>query len=157
MSVRVRRAELQDLPEIIAIEDASFSSPWSHESLRAEFDNRVARYYVLEREDGMVAGYADLWLIADEGQLANIAVHPSARGLGYGEILLRTAMEDVFHDGCRSVFLEVRPSNEAAIALYEKLGYERVALRKGYYSQPAEDAYIMKCTEENYQWLSHLL
>ena len=107
MSVTIRRAVLQDLPDIIAIEEASFSSPWSHESLRAEFDNRVARYYVLETDAGTVVGYADLWLIADEGQLANIAVHPSARGLGYGETLLRTAMEDVFRDGCQTVFLEV--------------------------------------------------
>ncbi|MBS6791072.1 ribosomal protein S18-alanine N-acetyltransferase [Megasphaera sp.] len=157
MSVTIRRAVLQDLPDIIAIEEASFSSPWSHQSLRAEFDNRVARYYVLEGDDGTVAAYADLWLIADEGQLANIAVHPSARGLGYGETLLRTAMEALFHDGCRSVFLEVRLSNAAAIALYEKLGYEKTAIRKGYYSQPVEDAYIMNCTKENYRWLSHLL
>ena len=157
MSVTIRRAVLQDLPDIIAIEEASFSSPWSHQSLRAEFDNRVARYYVLEKDDGTVAGYADLWLIADEGQLANIAVRPSARGLGYGEVLLRTAMEDVFHDGCQRVFLEVRPSNASAIALYEKLGYEKVALRKNYYSQPVEDAFIMNCPKENYPWLSHLL
>lgn len=108
-------------------------------------------------EDGTVAAYADLWLIADEGQLANIAVHPSARGLGYGETLLRTAMEALFHDGCRSVFLEVRLSNAAAIALYEKLGYEKTAIRKGYYSQPVEDAYIMNCTKENYRWLRHLV
>ena len=136
MSVTIRRAVLQDLPDIIAIEEASFSSPWSHQSLRAEFDNRVARYYVLETGDGTVAAYADLWLIADEGQLA---------------------MEALFHDGCRSVFLEVRLSNGAAIALYEKLGYEKTAIRKGYYSQPVEDAYIMNCTKENYRWLSHLL
>ena len=157
MSVTIRRAVLQALPDIIAIEEASFSSPWSHESLRAEFDNRVARYYVLETDAGTVVGYADLWLIADEGQLANIAVHPSARGLGYGETLLRTAMEDVFRDGCQTVFLEVRPSNASAIALYEKLGYEKVALRKGYYSQPVEDAYIMNCPKENYPWPGHLL
>lgn len=127
---------LQDLPDIIAIEEASFSSPWSHQALRAEFDNRVARYYVLEGDDGTVAGYADLWLIADEGQLANIAVRPSARGLGYGETLLRTAMEDVFHDGCRTVFLEVRPSNASAIALYEKLGYEKVPFGKAIILSP---------------------
>ncbi|MDY2964914.1 MAG: ribosomal protein S18-alanine N-acetyltransferase [Megasphaera massiliensis] len=157
MSVTIRRAVLQDLPDIIAIEEASFSSPWSHQSLRAEFDNRVARYYVLETGDGTVAAYADLWLIADEGQLANIAVHPASRGLGYGETLLRTAMEELFHDGCSAVFLEVRLSNAAAIALYEKLGYEKAAIRKDYYSQPVEDAYIMNCTKENYQWLSHLL
>ena len=88
MSVTVRQACREDLPDIIAIEEASFSVPWSHQSLAAELDNPVARYYVLEKEDGSVAGYADVWLIADEGQLANIAIHPSARGLGYGEILL---------------------------------------------------------------------
>ena len=111
----------------------------------------------METDAGTVGGYADLWLIADEGQLANIAVHLSARGLGYGETLLRTAMEDVFRDGCQTVFLEVRPSNASAIALYEKLGYEKVALRKGYYSQPVEDAYIMNCPKEKYPWPGHLL
>ena len=100
MSVTVRQACREDLPDIIAIEEASFSVPWSHQSLAAELDNPVARYYVLEKEDGSVAGYADVWLIADEGQLANIAIHPSARGLGYGEILLRTAMEALFREGC---------------------------------------------------------
>ena len=110
MSVTVRQACREDLPDIIAIEEASFSVPWSHQSLAAELDNPVARYYVLEKEDGSVAGYADVWLIADEGQLANIAIHPSARGLGYGEILLRTAMEALFREGCTSFFLEVRQS-----------------------------------------------
>ena len=149
---------LQDLPDIIAIEEASFSSPWSHESLRAEFDNRVARYYVLETDAGTVVGYADLWLIADEGQLANIAVHPSARGLGYGEnpaadgygrrLSRRLARRSFWKYGRRIA---------SAIALYEKLGYEKVALRKGYYSQPVEDAYIMNCPKENYPWPGHLL
>ena len=68
MSVTVRQACREDLPDIIAIEEASFSVPWSHQSLAAELDNPVARYYVLEKEDGSVAGYADVWLIADEGQ-----------------------------------------------------------------------------------------
>ena len=92
MPVTVRQAGREDLPAIIAIEEASFSVPWSHQSLAAELDNPVAKYYVLEGETGQVLGYADVWLIADEGQLANIAIHPSARGHGYGETLLRTAM-----------------------------------------------------------------
>ena len=99
MPVTVRQAGREDLPAIIAIEEASFSVPWSHQSLAAELDNPVAKYYVLEGETGQVLGYADVWLIADEGQLANIAIHPSARGHGYGETLLRTAMEALFQDG----------------------------------------------------------
>lgn len=155
MSVTIRQACRGDLPHIIAIEEASFSVPWSHQSLAAELENPVAHYYVLEKDDGSVAGYADVWLIADEGQLANIAIHPSARGLGYGEILLRTAMEALFQAGCTSLFLEVRQSNAPAQGLYRKLGYEGVAVRKNYYSQPVEDACIMQCQKENYQWLSH--
>lgn len=157
MSVTVRQAGREDLPYIIAIEEASFSVPWSHQSLAAELENPVASYYVLEGDDGQVVGYADVWLVADEGQLANIAIHPSARGLGYGEILLRTAMEALFRDGCTSMFLEVRQSNVPAQGLYRKLGYEAVAIRKGYYSQPTEDACIMNCKKENYQWLGHSL
>ena len=157
MSVTVRQACREDLPDIIAIEEASFSVPWSHQSLAAELDNPVARYYVLDKEDGSVAGYADVWLIADEGQLANIAIHPSARGLGYGEILLRTAMEALFREGCTSFFLEVRQSNAPAQGLYRKLGYEALAVRKDYYSQPVEDACIMHCQKEKYQWLGHSL
>ena len=156
MPVSVRRAGREDLPEIIAIEEASFSVPWSHQALAAELENRTARYYVLEREDGTVAAYADVWLIADEGQLANIAVRPDCRGLGYGEILLRTAMEALFEEGCTTFFLEVRQSNVQAKGLYHKLGYEAVAVRKGYYTQPDEDACIMNCKKENYQWLGHL-
>ena len=124
MPVTVRQAGREDLPAIIAIEEASFSVPWSHQSLAAELDNPVAKYYVLEGETGQVLGYADVWLIADEGQLANIAIHPSARGHGYGETLLRTAMEALFQDGCTSMFLEVRQSNAPAQGLYRKLGYE---------------------------------
>lgn len=157
MSVTVRQACREDLPDIIAIEEASFSVPWSHQSLAAELENPVASYYVLEGDDGQVVGYADVWLVADEGQLANIAIHPSARGLGYGEILLRTAMEALFRDGCTSMFLEVRQSNVPAQGLYRKLGYEAVAVRKDYYSQPTEDACIMNCKKENYQWLGHSL
>lgn len=157
MSVTVRQACREDLPDIIAIEEASFSVPWSHQSLAAELENPVASYYVLEGDDGQVVGYADVWLVADEGQLANIAIHPSARGFGYGEILLRTAMEALFRDGCTSMFLEVRQSNVPAQGLYRKLGYEAVAVRKDYYSQPTEDACIMNCKKENYQWLGHSL
>ena len=93
----------------------------------------------------------------DDAQLANIAIHPSARGLGYGEILLRTAMEALFREGCTSFFLEVRQSNAPAQGLYRKLGYEALAVRKDYYSQPVEDACIMHCQKEKYQWLGHSL
>lgn len=79
MSVTVRQACREDLPDIIAIEEASFSVPWSHQSLAAELDNPVARYYVLEKEDGSVAGYADVWLIADE---ASWPTSPSIRQHG---------------------------------------------------------------------------
>ena len=156
MSVTIRRAVLQDLPDIIAIEEASFSSPWSHQSLRAEFDNRVARYYVLEGEDGTVA---PMPICGSLPTKVNWPTSPSIRRRGASATAKPCCARlwSRFSRCCRSVFLEVRLSNAAAIALYEKLGYEKTAIRKGYYSQPVEDAYIMNCTKENYRWLRHLL
>ena len=128
MPVTVRQAGREDLPAIIAIEEASFSVPWSHQSLAAELDNPVAKYYVLEGETGQVLGYADVWLIADEGQLANIAIHPSARGHGYGETLLRTAMEALFQKASKLPRVDiVRP--EKAIGTNTVMSMQSGAVR----------------------------
>lgn len=149
--MKIRLGAAADAQAIWEIEQASFSVPWSLESIQHELDNAVAAYYLLEDEAGKVLAFADLWLIADEGQLANIAVSPAARGQGLGEKLLRTAMETLFAKGCALVFLEVRVSNTPALGLYEKLGYERAGCRKNYYTEPEEDAYVLCCKRENYR------
>lgn len=149
--MKIRMGTQADAAAIWQIEKDSFADAWSLESIRHELENEVATYYLLEAEDGSIIGFADLWLIVDEGQLANLALSPAARGQGAGEYLLRTAMETLFKKDCQSIFLEVRVSNGPALGLYQKLGYQVVGRRKEYYSQPVEDAYMMCCSRENYR------
>jgi ribosomal-protein-alanine N-acetyltransferase len=90
-----------------------------------------------------VIGYAVLWCILDQGELANVAVTPRLRGRGLGTFLLGRVIEIARARGIENVFLEVRPSNAVAVDLYRRFGFQEVGLRKGYYDQPREDALIM--------------
>jgi len=75
------------------------------------------------------------------------------RRQGYGELLVRVMMEAAYEEGCTDIFLEVRFSNLPALSLYRKLGYEVLSIRKKYYSDPEEDAYVMDCKKEKYHWV----
>lgn len=153
MSMIVRPATLEDADGIYAIEEESFSIPWSMDSITHDLANtELTMYDVLVRDDGRVEGYGGLWRVLDEGQITNIALRQDCRGNGYGELLLRVLMESAWEKGCASIFLEVRISNAAALGLYRKLGYQVVSVRKQYYSEPVEDAYVMVCKKETYHW-----
>lgn len=139
----IRRMLLHDLDEVLRVEHRSFTAPWSRQAFLGELvENRLARYIVAEY-DGHVAGYAGLWMIMDEGHVTNIAVDPDYRGLKMGERLLRTLISMCMASGGRKMTLEVRVSNEIAKNLYHKYGFERVGIRKGYYTDNQEDAIIM--------------
>lgn len=149
----VRPATIDDAKGIYGVEEESFSVPWSMKSILSDLANTdVTLYYVLAGEDGSIEGYAGLWYVVDEGQITNIALKKAYRGKGYGELLLRVLMEKAWDVGCASIFLEVRVSNVQALGLYRKLGYKVVSVRKEYYSDPTEDAYVMRCAKEDYQW-----
>ncbi|MCH4188710.1 MAG: ribosomal protein S18-alanine N-acetyltransferase [Megasphaera sp.] len=149
----VRPAVIEDADGIYAIEEESFSIPWSMDSIHRDLANTALTMYdVLVRDDGAIKGYAGLWRVVDEGQITNIALAKDCRGEGYGELLLRVLMEAAWEKGCTSIFLEVRVSNTVALGLYRKLGYQTVSVRKKYYDDPVEDAYIMSCKKESYVW-----
>ncbi|MCI5531175.1 MAG: ribosomal protein S18-alanine N-acetyltransferase [Caecibacter massiliensis] len=149
----VRPAVRQDAAGIYDIETESFSVPWSRESIDHELEHtELTRYYVLVRDDGYIAGYAGLWRVTDEGQITNIALRKDVQGKGYGELLVRVMIEKAFEEGCMDIFLEVRVSNIPALGLYRKLGFEVLSVRKSYYSEPVEDAYVMGCQKEKYKW-----
>lgn len=153
MSITVRKARPEDAAGIYAVELESFSVPWSLPSIQRELTHiELTMYYVLE-DQGTIAGYAGLWHVLDEGQITNIALLQKYRGQGYGETLLRVLMEEAWKQDCKNIFLEVRFSNMPALSLYRKLGYEVVSVRKKYYSEPVEDAYVMDCKKETYQWV----
>ena len=144
----VRRATIEDAKEIFAIEMECFSVPWSLDSIETELVNEDKKlYYVIEDANGVV-GYAGAWLVYDEGQITNIAIRPSVRRQGYGAKLTSALIEECFKRGMHEIFLEVRISNLSALSLYRQLGFTVKGMRKNYYSEPKEDAYIMSLIKE---------
>lgn len=144
----VRRATIEDAKEIFAIEMECFSVPWSLDSIETELLNEDKKlYYVVEDANGVV-GYAGAWLVYDEGQITNIAIRPSARRQGFGAKLTSALIEECFKRGMHEIFLEVRISNLSALSLYRQLEFTVKGMRKNYYSEPKEDAYIMSLIKE---------
>jgi len=133
----------QDLAEVMAIEDAIYSHPWTRgnfvDSLRAGYECRTLR------AGGELIGYFVLLAAAGEAHLLNLSVAAPHQRSGHGAVLLGEAMALARRLGARSLFLEVRPSNRPAQALYTRFGFRRVGVRKGYY--PArfgrEDALLL--------------
>lgn len=141
MRYNIRLADEDDVRKIVEIEKVSFPSPWTENAFRHEIENPRAYLLVAAVEDGPVLGYYDMWLYSGEGHLLNICVAPEYRGKRLGIALLEHALATAENAGADGVYLEVRPSNAAAIGLYEKYGFIQVGTRKGYY-QDGEDALV---------------
>jgi ribosomal-protein-alanine N-acetyltransferase len=142
--IAVRPAAERDLEAIHAIECASFGDPWSLDSFRDLVDHPRARLEVACGPGGELLGYAVAWHVADESEVANIAVAPEARRRGAGALLLDGILRAASEFGANAVFLEVRESNEAARKLYESRGFRVAGKRAKYYRRPEEDALIMR-------------
>ena len=135
---------LDDLDEVLAIERASFQTPWSRGAFRYELtQNRVARSLVV-RAGGQLVGYLCLWEIGHEIHVTNVAVHPSFRRRGVARALLSHVLDGARRNGIELVFLEVRPTNTEAVSLYESFGFRVIGRRKGYYFDTGEDALVME-------------
>jgi ribosomal-protein-alanine N-acetyltransferase len=149
--VKIRPMRHEDLPHVSDIERRSYAFPWSHGVFR---DCLLAGYQciVLER-DGDVSGYGILSVAAGEAHILNLCVEPAWRSHGYGEQLLDEILFRARTSSVREIFLEVRPSNENALALYKKKGFYQVANRPAYYqaTEGREDAAVLakKLTVEN--------
>ncbi len=137
-----QKMKAEDLPEVLAIETASFKTPWT-EPL---FYNEICKNIALSRVakiNNKVAGYLCANLIIDEGHILNLAVHPEYRGQGVASCMIGEMIEIMKDNSCRSVFLEVRASNEGARTIYKKFGFTLLSTRKNYYISPVEDAVVM--------------
>ena len=132
---------LEIVDDIYDIEKNSFKKPWSRQEFVNETDNNLAKYFCLDI-DGKIVGYIGMWQIYDEGHITNIAVLPECRGMGYGNMLVEKIISYAEEKNFAFLTLEVRKSNEAAIALYKKYGFTEVGLRKNYYEN-VEDAILM--------------
>ena len=132
-----------DLDRVTAIETASFSTPWKAATFRTLLDRSGAVLRVLETPLVPVAGYAVLWCILDQGELANIAISPELRNRGLGSYLLDRMTAEARSRGVESLYLEVRLSNFRARAMYGSRGFEEIGVRRDYYEKPREDARIL--------------
>lgn len=141
----IRRMRDEDLPEVLTIENLCFSNPWSKETFRGEIQNKAISFplVVIHSWQKRIIGYVIFWQIGDEAQINNVAIHPDYQGQGFGEIALRYVFERLRENGVHFVCLEVRVSNLPALALYRKLGFTVLGVRKEYYTNPVEDAYVM--------------
>ena len=140
----VRAARECDVPRMCALEKECFSSPWSAKAFEDTLAQSGAGFFVCEDDGGEILGYVGTLCVFDECSLLNVCVSNSHRKMGVGRALVTAAEENAKRLGASSVFLEVRVSNENAISLYEKLGYDRITTRRGFYSKPREDAYVYK-------------
>jgi ribosomal-protein-alanine N-acetyltransferase len=147
-ALRMRRMTRRDLPEVLGIERRSFSNPWPPSTFEGEIQNEGLSFpiVVVEEGTGRIAGYVIYWIIRDEAQINNIAVHPDFRRRRVGEEMLREIFAALRAEGVEFISLEVRAGNAAALALYEKLGFRPIGVRKEYYANPIEDAVVMGLT-----------
>jgi ribosomal-protein-alanine N-acetyltransferase len=168
-TLSLRHMELDDVPQVVAIDRESFSAPWSARSYAYEVSESSYSYMLVLAqtvetpvegwrrwlhllggdEEGhhtqqRILGYGGLWKIMDEAHISTIASHPDERGKGYGELLLAAMIKRSITLGAGYVVLEVRVSNTVAQNLYHKYEFEVVAVKKNYYRDDREDAYDMR-------------
>jgi ribosomal-protein-alanine N-acetyltransferase len=139
-----------EIDDILAIEEASFSSPWTREMYLAELNNSGVSYFYLARttpgkpgDSREVVGFCSFWHVLEELHINNLAVLPAYRRSHIATALLRRVLEDGARLGASRATLEVRRSNEPARMLYEAFGFSVAGVRRGYYSNPPEDALVL--------------
>ncbi|MBN1678689.1 MAG: ribosomal protein S18-alanine N-acetyltransferase [Anaerolineae bacterium] len=163
----MRSMRLEDIPQVLHIDQASFPIPWSARTYQFEINSRETSHLVVletvvpetrqvhglftllqalwkPEPPKIVVGYGGCWLIAGEAHISTIAVHPDYRGHSLGELLLVGMLSRALRLNAEYSVLEVRASNLAAQALYRKYEYEFVGRRRGYYRDNNEDALIME-------------
>jgi ribosomal-protein-alanine acetyltransferase len=148
MSYLLTRAVLEDLPEMIRLEAEIFGADaWSPEVMVAELSH-PSSYYLVARADGgsEVLGYSGLRgsLRGGDGDIQTIAVVPEHRGCGLGRLLIQALLGEARSQSLSSIFLEVRVDNDAAISLYQSLGFLEIDRRVGYYQPDGVDASVMR-------------
>ena len=151
MNCVFRKMTLDDLEQVIAIDQVSFSLPWPVRSFGVECENPVSRCWVAEL-DGRVVAMLVAWMIVDEVHIATIATHPDFRKQGIARNLLSHVLRSAREEGAVSSFLEVRESNLGAQEMYRQFGYVETGRREQYYSDNGEDA-LMMSLERLSQWV----
>jgi ribosomal-protein-alanine N-acetyltransferase len=139
---------LAEIDAILAVERASFTNPWTREMYLAELDHQGVAFFYVARDAGRrIIGFCSFWRVLDELHINNLAVLPECRRLGVASALLARVLEVGASMGSRRATLEVRHSNDAARRLYGGFGFVVAGVRRGYYTNPIEDALVL-CRDE---------
>ncbi len=142
VNVHIRPLRPEDIPALARLEREIFSVPWSQRAFEELLEHDYSLYLVAE-EDGIPVGCAGLTVLDNEGDIDKVMVEERLRGQGIGRLLLQRLLEEGGRRGITEFTLEVRAGNQAAVRLYEKLGFVAEGVRPGFYRKPTEDAVIM--------------
>ncbi|MBQ8314955.1 MAG: ribosomal protein S18-alanine N-acetyltransferase [Lachnospiraceae bacterium] len=138
-----KRMTEEDVAAVAALEAENFSRPWSYDAFLKILSDENYIVMIAKKEDAFL-GYCVLLCTGEEADITNVCTAPKARGKGVATGMLTALMEAGKSRGVTEFFLEVRESNAPARALYTKLGFEEIGLRKNYYEEPREHAVLMK-------------
>lgn len=142
MDLEIKKMTASHIEEIAKLEKECFSSPWSEDGLKSELDNNFARFFVAFSGE-TIAGYIGSHNVLGEVYITNVAVFPEFRRNGVGKALVELLANEMKAENADFVTLEVRKSNQNAISLYEKCGFQKVGERRNFYEKPIEDAILM--------------
>ena len=138
--IKIREMQLDDLEQVMTIEEANFSVPWTETGFFT-FLLREDTLFLVAEEGEKILGVVT---VQDEGDITNVAVEKNSQNQGIGKKLLEEMFQRTQKAGVCRLFLEVRAGNAAALHLYEKMGFVQTGIRKNYYEQPVEDGVVMK-------------
>ena len=139
----ITEMKVEHLAQVVALERDLFSSPWDESAFRYELNDNPFSYNWVIEQDGKILGFCGLWCLFDQAQVTNLAVAKSHQRQHLGQQLMAFMEEFAMIQGCEVLSLEVRVSNTPAINLYKKCGLEKVSIRKDYYQDNHEDAWLM--------------
>lgn len=138
----LREMLIEDLDEVMEIEEELFAVPWTREGFFTFLTREDAMFLVVEEKE-KILGYCGLLMVLDEGDVLNVAVKGDRQREGIGHFLVDSMIRLAAERGITTIHLEVRKSNETAFRLYERMGFVTDGIRKGYYTDPVEDAILM--------------
>ncbi len=143
IDLEIDKMKMTDLDDVMEIEEMAFSMPWSRWMFERELSYKDNSHFLVVRSGAKLMGYIGFWLLEDEAHIVTIAVRSDFRRRGIGGILIASALNLAVSLGAEKATLEVRVSNIPAQNLYYRLGFEIAAIRREFYSDTGEDAYVM--------------
>ena len=141
-SYKIESMNVSHVEGIFEVSKLSLPEAWNIESIEKELSNKLAKYLVA-LDGNTVIGFVGMWIVFDEGDITNIAVHPAYRKQGIGNLLMNSLIALCKENNITSLTLEVRESNLPAQNLYKKHEFTEEGIRKNFYDNPKENAIIM--------------